>query len=57
MGGREVNSRNNFLLKNFIDEVNGMDIGYNENVFTWCNMRGGMANIRERLDRVITSVD
>lgn len=33
-----------------------MDIGFNGSIFTWCNRRGGMANIYERLDRVITSV-
>lgn len=34
-----------------------MDIGFNGNTFTWCNRRGGLANIREHLDRVISSVE
>lgn len=57
MGGREVNAKNNFFLQNFLDEVNGIDIGYSGNTFMWCNRRGGLANIRERIDRVMVSVN
>lgn len=39
-----------------MDEVYGVDIEYNGNTFTWCNKRRGLANIRERLDRVMASV-
>lgn len=52
MGGRVVNSTHNFFLKNFLDKVNKLDIGFNGNTFTWCNRRRGLANIRERLDKV-----
>lgn len=57
MGDREVNSKYNFFLHNFMEEVNGIDIGYSGNTFTWCNGRGGLANIRERLDKVMVSVN
>lgn len=56
-GGRKVTQKSNFLLKKFLDQVEGMDIGYTGNTFTWCNKKGGMTNIRERLDKVIGSVD
>lgn len=56
-GGRRVSFKNNFQLKFFMDEVHGIDIGYSGRTFTWCNKRGGPTNIRERLDKVITSVD
>lgn len=57
LGGREANSKNNFFLKFFRDDVNGVDIGFSGNTFTWCNKRGCLANIRERLNRVITSIE
>lgn len=34
-----------------------MDLGFNGNLFTWCNKRSGEANIWEQLDRVIVSTD
>lgn len=34
-----------------------VDIGFNGNSFTWCNKRSGEANIREILDRMVTSMD
>lgn len=40
-----------------MDEVHGLDIGYNGNMYTWYNKRGGLANIREYLNRVITSME
>lgn len=57
LGGRKVNSINNFFLNNFLDNVNGVDIGFSGNSFTWCNRKGGLANIRERLDRVVSSIE
>lgn len=54
-GGRKVNGKYNFLLRKFLDNVHGMDVGFRGNTFTWCNRRSGMANIREILDRVIAS--
>lgn len=35
----EVNSKNNFFLKNFMDEVSGVDIGFSGKIFTWCNRK------------------
>lgn len=49
--------KSNFFLKNFMNDVGGIDLGFTENPFTWCNCRGGQANIRERLDRVVASID
>lgn len=45
LGSREVSTRHNFLLKNFLEDAQGMDIGFNGNTFTWCNKRGRLANI------------
>lgn len=56
-GGREVTEKNNFLLRSFLHEVHGIDIGFSRNTFTWCNKRSGLANIRERLDRVLASTE
>lgn len=56
-GGHPVTSSKNFLLQLFLDEVQGVDIGFTGNKYTWCNKRGGLANIRERLDRVISSIE
>lgn len=33
-GGREMNMKSNGLLKEFMDEVQGMDISFNGNIFT-----------------------
>lgn len=54
---KDVSINTNFHLKNFLDEFNGVDIGFCGNTFTWCNRKGGMANIIERSNIVITSVD
>nr|XP_048317975.1 uncharacterized protein LOC125418473 [Ziziphus jujuba var. spinosa] len=54
-GGRRVTSKSNFYLRNFIFEVGAIYIGFSGYSYTWCNKRGGQANIRERLDRVIAS--
>lgn len=56
-GGCPVSANKNFWLRFFLDEVQGVDIGFTGNLFTWCNKRGGNTNIRERLDRVISSTD
>lgn len=37
--------------------VGAIDLGFLGNPFTWCNKRGGQANIRERLDRALVSPD
>lgn len=34
IGGREVTTKNNFLLKNFLDEVHGLDIRFSGSTFT-----------------------
>lgn len=54
-GGRRVSS--SFYLRNFIFESGAIDIGFSGYSYTWCNKRAGIANIRERIDRVLVSVD
>lgn len=55
LGGRKVSAKSNFFLRNFIFDVGVLDIGYIGNSLTWCIRRGGQANIRERLDKVLVS--
>lgn len=54
-GGREVSNQTHFFLKNFMEDLGGLDLGYHENTFTWSNSRGGAASIKERIDRVVAS--
>lgn len=54
-GGREVSNRSHSFLKNFLEDLGGLDLGYHGNTYTWCNGRGGIANIGERLDRVVAN--
>lgn len=42
-------------MRNFINNLGALDIGYFGNSFTWYNLRGGAANICERLDRTLVS--
>lgn len=55
--GQKVTGNNNFLLRKFLNDVHVLDIGFSRNTFTWCNRRSGLANIRERLDRVMVSTE
>lgn len=34
----------NFFLRNFMFEVGVIDLGFSENIFTWCNKRGDADN-------------
>nr|XP_048317979.1 uncharacterized protein LOC125418477 [Ziziphus jujuba var. spinosa] len=56
-GGRKVSRKSHWFLRNFVFNVGGIDMGFCGSNYTWCNRRGGIANIRERLDRVVVSVD
>lgn len=56
-GGRPVSVKLNYFLRNFMFKAGAIDIGFQGNTFTWCNRRGGKANIRERLDRELVSID
>lgn len=56
-GGREVTMKNSFFLRKYLDDMHGLDISLCGNTFTWCNKRSGLANVRERLDRVIASTE
>lgn len=55
MGGRRVFEKSNFFLKNFMEGVGAIDLGFVGNPFMWCNGRGEQANVRERLDRALAS--
>lgn len=56
-GGRRFTCKSNFFLRNFMNDLGAVDMGFSGNFFTLCNKRSGMANILERLDRVIVSWD
>uniref|UniRef100_A0A803NWY3 RNase H type-1 domain-containing protein n=1 Tax=Cannabis sativa TaxID=3483 RepID=A0A803NWY3_CANSA len=53
MGGRRFLSREGDLLKNFLHEAGGVDLGFQGVRCTWQNARKGEKNIRKRLDRGI----
>lgn len=44
-GGRDVNLLSHVFLRNFSHNMRALDIGFTGNPFTWCNRRGGGANI------------
>lgn len=50
-----MTSKSYFLLRNFISDLGALDLDYSGSTFTWCNRRGGIANIRERFDPIIAS--
>lgn len=52
-GGRSFWKRKPFM-RNFINAVNDMDIGFIGKKFTWDNRSYGQGLIKERLDRVIS---
>lgn len=54
-GGKSVTSKSNFYLRNFVFEVEAIDIRFSGYSYTFCNRRWGNANIRERIDRVLVS--
>lgn len=45
------------FLKQFLDEVSGVDLSYFGRNFTWDNKHEGFARIREWLDRWVASKD
>uniref|UniRef100_A0A2N9GPX3 Reverse transcriptase zinc-binding domain-containing protein n=1 Tax=Fagus sylvatica TaxID=28930 RepID=A0A2N9GPX3_FAGSY len=57
MGGSQKGERSLRSLRNFVNNVGAIDLGFNGPKFTWSNRRIGWANIRERLDRGICNVE
>uniref|UniRef100_A0A2N9FR65 Reverse transcriptase domain-containing protein n=1 Tax=Fagus sylvatica TaxID=28930 RepID=A0A2N9FR65_FAGSY len=56
-GGSKIGSSSGGGLREFMEDWGGIDLGFIGYEFTWCNKRGGLANIRERLDRAICNGD
>jgi hypothetical protein len=54
-GGRPVDSSSYCPFRNFIDHFGMIDVGFVGNSFTWSNNIQGLENIKERLDRGLTS--
>ena len=54
LGGRSIWKRR-LCLKNFLQEVDGIDLGFVGRKFTWENKQQGIALIKERLDRAVAS--
>lgn len=38
-------------LKNFITNTGTIDLGFRRNIFTWRNVRSGLGQFRQYLDR------
>ncbi|KAF3440104.1 hypothetical protein FNV43_RR18382 [Rhamnella rubrinervis] len=55
-GGRSIWSRQRFL-KDFLLQVQGIDLGFHGSKYTWNNNIDGLGFIRERLDRAVASPD
>uniref|UniRef100_A0A803PRV9 Reverse transcriptase domain-containing protein n=1 Tax=Cannabis sativa TaxID=3483 RepID=A0A803PRV9_CANSA len=51
VGGREFHSREGAFLRDFLDEIGGVDLGFHGVRCTWRNARKGMKNVRKLLDR------
>lgn len=56
-GGRSINQTHASLLQQAVDDCKWVDLGFHNPRFTWTNGRKGLANIKERLDRVWCNVD
>jgi hypothetical protein len=54
-GGRPVAGSSHCPFKRFIDHFSMVDLGFARNPFTWCNNRMGLENIKERLNRGLSS--
>ena len=50
-GGRPVNMNRSFLLKEYLDRCNMVDLGFLGPRFTWTNRRDVQGLIQERIDR------
>ncbi|KAF4371778.1 hypothetical protein F8388_023091 [Cannabis sativa] len=50
-GGRKFLPREGTLLRNFLDDTGGVDLGFQGVRCTWQNARKGIKNVRKRLDR------
>lgn len=55
MGGQPI-WRNKLYLKNFIDDLGAVDMGYSGRKFTWDNKHYGNTIIKERLDRMVACI-
>ena len=44
-------------FRSFVENVGAIDLGFSGPRFTWSNMRCGVANIRERLDRGLCNIE
>ncbi|KAH7842530.1 hypothetical protein Vadar_006447 [Vaccinium darrowii] len=54
-GGEEKAEWEMADFRNFVADSGLIDIGYVGYPYTWNNKRGGRANVRERLDRVLVN--
>ncbi|XP_059668770.1 uncharacterized protein LOC132313844 [Cornus florida] len=56
-GGRVRHGWTLKSFKDFVADCQLHDLGFMGYPFTWCNNRDGDANVKERLDRVLATVD
>ncbi|KAM6542522.1 hypothetical protein CsatB_006969 [Cannabis sativa] len=53
MGGRAFAYRDGSILRNFLFDTGGVDLGFSGCKYTWQNKRSSGQLVRERIDRVI----
>lgn len=53
-GGRNL-TRKRLFLKEFMQQVDAIDLGFSGRRYTWINKQQGSANIRLRLDRAVAN--
>nr|DAD30362.1 TPA_asm: hypothetical protein HUJ06_009213 [Nelumbo nucifera] len=54
-GGRSSSSSSRSEFQRVIDNCSLIDMGFSGNRYTWTNKRVGLANVRERLDRMLAN--
>ncbi|KAF4353923.1 hypothetical protein F8388_008561 [Cannabis sativa] len=56
-GGKRLHDKEGELLRDFLFDIGGVDLGCEGGFLTWQNSRNSLGRIRKRLDRVVANAD